>query len=327
MMPKARTWAVMGLFCAAGLFCAQPLSATPAADEAAVTKTLTYTLGPLRISGLMEAMSGPVLQQPMQSLPEAAGTIWVKSFKVSVLNGMSQPDDSLEFLCHAWLTSRGASARDERLLTVSQGMDEMKFPPGFATRLPNLADATVMAQALNDNNATARDISYRVTVRYIADADAARLKLKHLRTITAAIDAGDAVQTFIANTTIGGENKKICADKGASFLVPPGRHVYLTRLNLNHGLSQGGSIHAIKLHLHAYGESMRLLDLTDNKTVWEGKAQNAKGKALILHVDDYNSAAGLKLTPGHLYGVEATYDNPTTEPVEAMAVLRLYLAD
>lgn len=310
------------------LLLALPAYAAPALDETGATQTLTYTLGPLRIEGLMEAMTGPVLKEEMRTIAaNVEGPVWIKSFKVTTLDGMSQPDDSLEFLCHAWLTAKSSSPLDEHLLTISQGMDEMKFPPGYGVRLDSIDDAAVMAQALNDNNVSPRDVRYRITIRYIPEKEAVALGLKHLRTVTAGIDARDAVQTFIANTTIGGDNKKICADRGASFLVPPGRHEYRTVLNTGHRLQHGGTIHAIKLHLHAYGTGMSLVDETTGQAIWQGKARNAQGKALITHVDDYNSAKGLQLTAGHRYAVTAVYDNQTKESVEAMAVLRIYVSD
>ncbi len=311
------------------LCCLLPLPALAAADEASVTRTAVYELGSLRIDSLMGAMHGPVLKQSMSGGMQAPeGPLWIKSFKVDILGGMSRPEDSLEFLCHAWVEMGGNKPGDERLLTVSQGMAEMRFPSGYAARVEDLQGATISAQALNDNMVQPRDVSYRVTIKYISEADAEELRLKNLRTVTAAINAGDAVKTFLAKTTVGERNGKICSDKGVSFLVPPGRHEYETKLDQGHPLTrQGGTIHAIKLHLHAYGESMSLIDQTTGKTIWEGKAQNAQDRALITHVDDYNSAEGIALEPGHRYAVRAVYANKSKEPVEAMAVLRIYLAD
>jgi hypothetical protein len=302
-------------------------------NESKLTKTLTYTLGPLKIDKMMGAMHGPVLKQAMNENQTTINkdvweAVWIKSFQVEVANGISQPEDSsLEFLCHAWLTMGTTQRNDERLLTVSQGMAEMRLPEGFGIRLSNLAEAAVSAQALNDNNAPESNVTYHITVKYITDLDAQEIKLKNLRTVTAAIRAEDAAEPFLSLPTNGNKDNKICAGKGVSFLVPPGRHEYITKLHATHPLSQGGIIHAIKLHLHAYGESMSLVDETAGKTLWQGKADNAKNKALITHVDDYNSSEGIELDPTHRFAVKAVYNNPTKVNAEAMAVLRIYIAD
>lgn len=292
------------------------------------TRTLIYTLGPLKIDKMMGAMHGPVLKQTMSENQDSINeAVWIKSFQVDVANGMSRPEDSLEFLCHAWLTMGTVQRNDERLLTVSQGMAEMRLPTGYGIRLSSLTEAAVSAQALNDNNAPESNVIYHITVKYITDSDAQELKLKNLRTVTAAIRAEDAAEPFLSLATSGNKDNKICAGKGVSFLVPPGRHEYTTKLNAIHPLSQGGIIHAIKLHLHAYGESMSLVDETTGQTLWQGKADNAKNKALITHVDDYNSSEGIALNPAHRFAVKAVYNNPTKVNAEAMAVLRIYIAD
>jgi hypothetical protein len=87
------------------------------------------------------------------------------------------------------------------------------------------------------------------------------------------------------------------------------------------------TIHFIKLHLHAYGESLALIDKTDGKTLWKGWGESDVAQDALTKTDFYSSTEGLKIKASHQYELVTVYNNTTKHPVDAMAVLRLYVSD
>jgi hypothetical protein len=75
-------------------------------------------------------------------------------------------------------------------------------------------------------------------------------------------------------------------------------------------------------HLHGYGESVALLDKTTGETLWTGYAKNAQDSRHVVAADIYSDAEGIPLHPDHEYELEVVYDNPTTEPIDAMGAIR-----
>ena len=108
------------------------------------------------------------------------------------------------------------------------------------------------------------------------------------------------------------------------WLVPPGRQV--VRSDVRAGAIQfDGMIHFIKIHLHPYGESVALVDKATGEEVWKGRANNHPERAHLLAVDSYSDTAGIPIHRERDYELITVYDNPTDRPIDAMAVMRLYV--
>ena len=229
-----------------------------------------------------------------------------------------------------------ASGGDQHMMTVSEGLDEMKFPPGFAAKVENTpSNAYILAQALNNNDNIDKNLSYKLTVGYLDDAAAEKYKIQPLRTVSVAVMGKDAEKVN------GGKSSEICrgqdeyasptVGKGVTpsvvhFDVPPGRHEYRSLIDKGSSFYLGGTIHYIKLHLHPYGESISLVDKTAGKTLWQGKVSTAAGRAALTDVDYYSSAEGIVIDTTHDYEVVSVYNNTTNKLTDAMAVLRVYIS-
>ncbi len=327
-MASLKTWAIV-----AGI-CLMPMLAQAADTEQSLMRKSTFDLGPVHIDRKYISMTGPVRTDKVSLMPGAAeGKLWVKGFRVDIADDKGAPQSS-EYLCHAWLELDKSGARGQQLLTISEGLDEMTFPDGYAMPVINRTDnAGLMAQALNNNEGTDKQLTYKLTVSYLDDAAARQLKITPLRGITAAVMAKDA------NT---GSGTEICrAEDGilapppakgetpsiVHFDVPPGRHEYTSIIPRSNEIYQGGAVHYIKLHLHPYGESVSLIDKTTGKTLWTGHVKTGDRRVLLTDVDYYSSAEGFTIDPAHEYAVKTIYNNTTDKLTDAMAVLRVYLSD
>jgi len=304
-----------------------------APEDAAMLKA-AYTLGPVHIKEKYISMTGPVLEEKQRLGPETPeGPLWVKGFRVDVIDAKGGKESS-EYLCHSWVVFGKPTGADQKMLTISEGLDEMTFPPGFAVRVENQPqNAALLAQALNNNEKTDKNLSYRLTVNYLDDASAKKYNIRPLRTISVAImakDANPSGSSEICRTQdeAGGVPPPPGMTKSiVHFDVPPGRHEYRSPVPKNSPLYMGGTIHYIKLHLHPYGESVSLYDKTAQKKVWTGRVKMGEGRILLTDVDYYSSVEGIKIDTTHDYEIVSVYNNTTDKLTDAMAVLRVYIAD
>lgn len=304
--------------------------------EDASLKTQTFALGPLHVDKVYPSMTGPLKEETTTLGAPSTSPIWLKSFRVDVEDERGRPE-RLEYLCHSWLMLTEMGPKDQALLTVSQGLAEMKFPEGFAIRTPQKKEnIRLLAQALNNNEKIDKKLTYKLTVSYLDDDVARRLKIRPLRTSTVAVlsKQGLAATAHDRHAMMGGtgSDDKECPDAHSKdpvhFEVPPGRHEYKTPIDPE-SLFVGKEliVHYIKLHLHPYGESITLTDKTTGKILWKGKAKNATDRAALVSTDEYSSKKGFRMIPTHAYEISSVYDNKSNGPIDAMAVLRLYSED
>jgi hypothetical protein len=322
----------LALAVVASLLWASPILAASPPASSSIIKTQSFTLGPLHVDKIYPAMTGPVLQETVHlGDASAEGNIWITSYRVDVLDDKGD-DASARYLCHASasLGMNGGADMQQYILTVSQGMAEMNMPPGYAIKTPNVTqNAFLMAQALNDDAKTDLTLRYKMTFRYAGDAEAKRLMLKPLRQVMIFVSAADVKSqtpagahgddTFCAH---GPGMRSLMGAGPTLFYVPPGRHEYHSSISLG-----GQTIHFIKLHLHAYGESLALIDKTANRVLWKGWGETDIAQGALTKTDFYSSAEGLKIEASHQYELVTVYNNTTGQPVDAMALLRLYVSD
>lgn len=110
--------------------------------------------------------------------------------------------------------------------------------------------------------------------------------------------------------------------------VPPGRHVYRHRLGkLDDKIRFDTRVHFIASHLHPFGESLELIDLTTGESVFKATARNFPGRIAVEEITHYSSSQGLAIQRDHEHEIVAVYNNTTDQDVDSMAVMYLYLHD
>lgn len=113
------------------------------------------------------------------------------------------------------------------------------------------------------------------------------------------------------------------------FALPPGKF----SISIDRSPAIPGTIVGIGGHLHDYGASLELRDVTTGQVLWHVTAQrDAAGHMLDIPITTFYNwhRLGLHITPSHVYRVTATYDNPTghTLPAAGMgSVAGLFVPD
>lgn len=68
-------------------------------------------------------------------------------------------------------------------------------------------------------------------------------------------------------------------------------------------------------HLHQYGTSLQLIDVTANEVLWDARPALDSAKDVEGMPIKYFLPLGLKLNPDHVYRLTASYDNPTGQVI------------
>ena len=280
-------------------------------DEADFLRTREIRTRPVQLTELYASMKGPRSTRTFNLDPTSESEIlWIRRFGVDVLN-VTDEVESTEFLCHAWLIGdaglNDATPKEglDLYLTISQGMEEMQFPDGFAVQYDqqNIDRLSFMAMAVNNNyDEIDKQIQFRASIDYLEDHAAKRLGIKALSAVM-----------------IGGrrENK-------IHWTVPPGEQVLVNDIEPDK-MDIDATVHFIKLHLHPHGQSVTLRDKTTGEELWTGRARNELQRHHLLGTDSYSSTVGFRIYKDHDYELTTVYDNPTDHNIDAMSTMRLYV--
>jgi hypothetical protein len=112
------------------------------------------------------------------------------------------------------------------------------------------------------------------------------------------------------------------------WMVPPGRHTYRAKVVANElNLPTPTTIHYATAHLHPYGESLELYDLTTQQSVLRIQAEDFPDKVGVARMGEFQSESGIVITPAHQYELRAEYNNTTSSDSDAMAIFYLYLLE
>ena len=332
--------------------------------EESVIKTAVFTLGPTRIEHKkIFSMQGPTLKKYiiLQNDPETF-VVWLKSLKIETFNDEG-PINTTEFICHARLEieKRGQENSNPTdnisrypLQSIGGGVT---LPVGYGIPFDSLKSPTFLfVRSMNSNAAPAFNVRYRMTIKYIKNADAQKLGLKPIHSILLNIlnkdsimedrpptlqsknpDAEDMeamMQSHMA--ALRAKYPSAMADiqqcgngtaTSGNFMVPPGHHEYIRVLNRDNPLYKGGRIHAFIRHLHAYGESVDLIDQTTNRAVWPEPSPHVGYPASAKTNEFFSSLDGIPLDPSHTYAIKAVYNNTSDAPIDGMGAMALYVAD
>jgi hypothetical protein len=257
----------------------------------------------------------------------------------------------------------GRNRLSGRLFTISQGQYRIDLPAGFGIPVLSTEPLMITTQALNLNpKQSAITIRHRVVVRYVLDCDlsspfhplfptaAYALKLLDGHDGYLGLDSARAghlaalarsrtlcpaaLNRVIACSCAPGTpaSDAIFSDKQdrqftGHWVVPPGREETHTRVTDMLGLQFNATIHYVALHLHPFGVSISLYDMTTNTAVYEGKAMQVPDGIGLAHVDWFSSQMGMPIFCDHDYELVAIYNNTTDTSEDAMAVMTLYVLD
>lgn len=320
---------------------------------------------PYHIDAMYMSMRGPSGFDYANLLDtEKPELLWITGYRTEVVDAASGDALSQEYMCHANLDFDAkkyyehfpwAQPISGRVFTLSQGQQDIRFPPGMGIPIRSDMTLSLATQVLNLNQPEIDlSVKHKVAIRFVRDKDLDPYRASHPGfEVTPLFQT--AVQGFKAleNARYYGvkhddadmdELGEGCSpglpaldgdfDEDAfgqkftaHWVVPPGEEVNRTNVTRFLNLKKDTQVHYIATHLHPMAESLALKDLTTGEAVYTSTVRNSAGRIGIDDVDVFSSHDGLSLHADHEYELTSVYKNTSGKDVDSMAVLYLYAED
>lgn len=282
--------------------------------------------------------------------------LWIVGYEAVVVGADGETPESQEFMCHSNLDLDmerhrkyfGLSPKaSDRLFTLSQGQQRIRFPDGFGIPLRSDEPLRLTTQVLNNNvEGASLRLRHKVTILYIRDSEAP-WPMKALYQVSAnglvllegkdgyydVADADPAVhgEGCLVGGTADPSGHVYTDDYGRKFtghwVVPPGLEVNRSNTTRFMGLRFDTTAHYIAVHLHPFARSLELRDLTAGETVFLSRVDPSEGRIGIDRIEHYSSPEGIPLFKDHEYELVSIYDNTSDVDQDSMAVMYMYVLD
>ena len=249
-------------------------------------RTLTLEYGPVQLPAGV-AYGGTLVPVSVAAPIPVNG--WLRGFEVTVLGGNGQPLKQ-PLLHHAGLFAPDQrdlfNAAMRRIVAFGSETAPIRLPGELGYRVQPGDSVLLLAALYNPTGRSFDSVSLRVTISY-ADA---RTDVAHQDVLPLYLDVlppGDRV-----------------------YDVPPGD----SQRSFDWSPAISGRVLAFGGHLHQYGESVMLEDVTTGDTLWIGRAlYDARGN--LSGIDRKIFLRGLQLRADHSYRITARYRNPTNQTI------------
>ena len=242
-------------------------------------------------TGLVELEPGSLahhLPQAMRnfSFPEP---VWIVAYKTAVLDREGRPPRQ-NFLCHTFFADERVMQREDQEVKGIYSdafTPEVRLPDGFG--IPLGPGERIHWMPMFNNRTD----------------DPVRVDMKVVLTVIRVRDLKKPLKPLYANLR--------SVQVPHLYFVPPGR----SEKEVTFRVPFDGAIHFLGTHLHPYGVSVELINLSRNESVWKGTRSGGPESPMSV----YSSAAGYRVRAGETYRISAVYDNPTQQKIDAMAGL------
>jgi len=254
---------------------------------------VTLTVGPLQLPAAMAGEGHADMHKDGHGLPlmRVAWPIsgWIRGFRIKIHDSRGRPL-SRRLLHHVNLfhleRRQLLEPVFERTIAAGQETDDVSLPSSIGVRIESGAEMALLSAWANESSEELHDVVLDLVVSYLPDNTRPRPR---------------DVRSFVMD--IGFRPGKTDA-----FDVGPGRTVH----QRDFVLATGGRILGVGGHLHDYGQSIALMDLTTGKVLFKldarrdsaGKLTGVGRKLFGVRGD------GLHLRAGRTYRVIAIYQNP-----------------
>jgi hypothetical protein len=317
-------------------------------------RTFHFTSRPFMVDQLFPSMKGPtaaVSTPILKSQPPEL--LWLRGYEMKVMGADGKTPLGYDYECHTnlnWprVAAPGFNRPSGRAFTLTQGQVDVELPEGFGLPVMSNEQVRFITQVLNLNEPDAnRQVRHRAEVRFVRDADLDEPLIPLVQThatILASLE-GEALvfgreqsdehleddASCHAGLTAAGNQRAYKDKQGRSFtghwIVDPGTHEYRTLVTDQMKIPYDTTAHFIGVHVHPYSKSLELRDLTTGNTVWKSSHESRTDGIGLSWIDYFSSREGLPIHAGHEYVLISVYENPTTEPSDAMATMFLYYHD
>lgn len=221
--------------------------------------------------------------------------IWIIGYETEIFTEDGQrPEEN--YICHTFLADRPVSQRANQALRgvySDHYNPTIRFPEGLGIRI-DANEPLELMEMFNNRGEEATVVSMHYTLTVIRERDL-KQPLRPLYSMMRSV----AIPHL--------------------YFVMPGRHSRNHMINFE----ASGRIHFMGPHIHPYGESVELYNVTRDELVWKG--DTTAGPDGELHsAEVFSSGSGYPVDAGDLYRLTVTYNNTTDKDIDAMGGLFIF---
>lgn len=131
----------------------------------------------------------------------------------------------------------------------------------------------------------------------------------------------------VASASPDGIVEQFGAENTMHWMVPCGKHRYRTEVTQQMSLPFNTTAHYVTGHLHPFGKWLKLVEIDSQQTVLEITSRDFSDRLGVEHISEIKSQTGIPIRKDRRYELITEYDNRSNEPIDAMAILYLFLYD
>jgi len=302
----------------------------------------------LLVDDIYESMDGPQSILNVNMNPDHEPLRWITGFRTEVMRE-GETKHNNDYLCHTNVDFFDAihfrnlnipermALQYPRLTTLSNGINDIRFPEGFGFPVPDNEKFIVASRTLNHN---IEDPFFKVKHNIDFFMESGETKLRALNPKAVVLlrdydhddpDNPDFSKNPALCLPLDLKNHKVVNKEGkwlsSHWVLPKGKDKYEFDITYQLYIFEDTTVHAMAAHLHPFATAFSLVDATTNETLFTFNCDNYDEKRGLKHVPVYSSAEGILLKGDHDYKLVLETDNPTDAFSDMMAVLFLYLAD
>ena len=218
--------------------------------------------------------------------------VWIIGYQTELLDAKNaQPREN--YLCHTFFGDQRVTQHDDREMQAlySDAFTPLvRLPDGFGFRLA--AGESLHWMPLFNNR---QDHPVRIRMKGVISVIREKDRSKTMRPLYSTLRSVSTPHLFF---------------------VEPGRHEFQKSFEAPFD----GRVHFIGTHIHPYGVSVELYDVTHGRLVWRSTRRLDEAGQMI-GMDTFGSESGYAVKAGDLFRITAVYENPTAAPIDAMAGL------
>jgi hypothetical protein len=301
---------------------------------------------PYTIDRVFHSMEGPSSHQHGVTLlaTEKPELLWITAVRTEVVAAKGTSKSPSKFFCHANLMLEGPDHEPtlrSRVLTLVPGRLGIDLPEGYGIPVPSNQPLDFFSMALNRTpDEGVRQVRFRTRIEFRRDrtlqAPMQPLALHALYvteqisgpagTDPAAAQDGGCSEHSGETASSGGILEQFGKDRTIHWMVPPGTHEYRTSVTGQLALRADAEVVYATVHLHPFGRAVTLRDSTTGQNVLSLHQRESTDEGEPRIVEE-TATQPIRLLHGHDYELAAVYENTTATPVDAMAILYLYVLD
>ncbi len=245
-------------------------------------------------TGLVELEPGSLAHHLAQAMKDVqfSEPVWVIGYRTEILDAQGKPTSG-NYLCHTFFGDQRVVQRQDqemRAIYSDAFTPEVRLPEGFGIRL-TLDDPLHWMPMFNNREDRPVRVAMKVVLTVIREKD----RKKPLEPLYSTLRSVQVPHLFF---------------------VQPGRD----ERQVTFEMPFDGRLHFLGTHIHPYGSSVELFNITRRELVWKSSRKAPPDGPMAA----YSSAAGYPVRAGETYRLTTVYENTTRDPVDAMAGLFLF---